>query len=123
MNDHTAYMKKTREHITDKLNTIEMLKVQIMNGLCNMEDMSKSASYSYLSQHTNKQRKNRAVCNIKVRIVLDNVITTMTTIVDEFKDNKYLVNTSDEEGEEDYLDEIKIMKNKGGATSTGDGLE
>ena len=88
-----------------------------------MEDMSKSASYSYLSQHTNKQRKNRAVCNINVRIVLDNVITTMTTIVDEFKDNKYLVNTSDEEGEEDYLDEIKIMKNKGGATSTGDGLE
>ena len=100
-----------------------MLKVQIMNGLCNMEDMSKSASYSYLSQHTNKQRKNRAVCNIKVRIVLDNVITTMTTIVDEFKDKTYLVNTSDEEGEEDYLDEIKIMKNKGGATNTGDGLE
>ena len=114
-------MKKTREHITDKLITIEMLKVQIMNVLCNMEDMSKSASYSYLSQHTNKQRKNRAVCNIKVRIVLDNVITTMTTIVDEFKDKKYLVNLSDEEGEEDYLDEIKIMKNKGGATSTGDG--
>ena len=112
-------MKKTREHITDKLNTIEMFKVQIMNGLCNMEDMSKSASYSYLSQHTNNQRKNRAVCNIKVRIVLDNVITTLTTIVDEFRDKKYLVNTSDEEGEEYYLDEIKIMKNKGGATSTG----
>ena len=91
-------MKKSREHITDKLNTIEMLKVQIMNGLCNMEDMSKSASYSYLSQHTNNQRKNRAVCNIKVRVVLDNVITTLTTIIDEFRDKKYLVNTSDEEG-------------------------